>query len=165
MAEQYNNKTVYSIPRSFKPIVYQTVTLVVVSDALLLFTLLLIVGFRNTVGVDSSMIGFSIVLFGFKAIITAYGVYKSMQSWLGVTYFVVNNQLYIQSDVRSVNSTVFHLKDITKAQADQAYRAHRKQAYGTVHLTFARGMQVDEYRLTGIKDPDGIARMLSLGGK
>ena len=161
MTERYSNKTGYSIPRSFKPVVFQTVLLVFISDALLLFSLLLFAGLRNALGVEAELIALTIVLFGVKTVITIYGVYKMLQSWLGVSYFVVNNKLYIQSEIRSVSSSVFHLSDISKAEAGQSYRASKRQDYGTVKISFARGASLDTIELKGVKDPDTFAIQLS----
>lgn len=165
MAEQYNNKTGYSIPRSFKPIVYQTVTLVVVSDALLLFTLLLIIALRNAVGVDTQMIGLGIVILGIKAIITGFGLYRLLVESLGVTYFVQNHMLYIHSEIRQQPSTVYRIKDIAKAVADDSYRGVKKQEYGNVTITFNRNTSNDTIILRNVVDPSRVAVILSSGGK
>lgn len=161
MKERYSNKSGYSIPRSYKPVVLQTVVLVLISDALLLFTLLLFVGIRNALGVEAELIALSILLFGFKSMITIIGVYKLLQSWLGISYFVVNERLYIQSEIRSSPSSVLSLKDITKAEANQSYKAAVRQDYGTVKISFARGAAVDTIELKGVKDPDTIAIQLT----
>lgn len=161
MAEGRNNKTGYSIPRSFKPVVLQTVTVVALSDILLLAALLTTVGIRNALGLDAQLIGITVLFLGLKMVITTYGVFNMIRSWLGVSYFVVNNQLHVHSDIRSKSSEVYPLKDLAKASASTAYRMASAQNYGNVEIVFSRGAAVDSFTLHGVIDPELIARQLS----
>ena len=165
MADIRDNKSGYSIPRSFKPVVVKTVVLVAVSDAVLLLSLLLIIGIRNILGIDAELIGVAIVLFGLKTLVTVYGVYRMMQYWLGVTYYVVQNKLYVQSEIRQLPSSIYELKDIARVVADQSYTGFSKQDYGTVKISFVRSTPADDITLIGVKDPEAIARQLSKGIK
>ncbi len=157
--------TSYTIQRSIKPIVMRVVSLVLVTDALLLMALLLIVSLRNILGVDAQLIGLAVVLFSAKTLFTIYSVYSMMQSWLGVTYYVVEDKLYAQSDVKSVSSKIYRLEDISSVIADQAYWGPSGQDYGTVRITFVRSTKEKDIVLQGVKNPDTIANQLSKASK
>ena len=129
---QVNNKTGYSILKSPQQLLITTVVMVLFSDLVFLALILLLIGIRDTVGVDSSLVGFTSLLFVIKSALTAGALYKLLHTWLAVTYFVVNNKLYIQSDVRSVNSAVIELRDVHRASAARKYRGFNKTEYGDV---------------------------------
>lgn len=157
--------TSYSIQRSIKPIVMRVVSLVLVTDALLLLTLLLIVSIRNILGVDAQLIGLTVVLFSAKTLFTVYAVYSMMQQWLGVTYYVVGDKLYAQSDVKLQSSNIYELKDISRVTADQSYVLTAKQDYGTIRISFVRSSKEKDIVLLGVKNPETIAQQLSKASK
>jgi hypothetical protein len=163
MSDKRNNVSGYSIQRSYKPLLIQSVSLVFISDVLLVLILLLIIGLRNVLGIDAELIGFSILIISAKTLITAYGLYKMTKSWLGVSYFVVNNQLYIQSDIREVDSSVINLKDLSRAVSSTSYNVKKKTNYGDVALEFAKGASTFTIVLRGVLNPDQISKSLASG--
>jgi predicted membrane protein len=156
-----NNKTGYSIVKSPQQLLISAVVLILFSDLVFLALILLLVAIRNGIGVDSSLVGFTTLIFLIKSALTAGALYKMLHTWLGVTYFVVNNRLYIDSDVRHVNSTVIELKDVFKASADRKYRGFNKTEYGDVIIEFRTRASDNKISLTGIKNPEEVAAKIA----
>lgn len=151
----------FLIERSARPIIFQSMIIVLMSYSLLLFSLLLIVGIRRILGIDATLIGIGIVLFGVFSFFTASALYKLMDAWLRVSYFVSNNQLFLKSDSKHISSSTRSLGDITKVSADHAYRFFRPQDYGNVTIHFARGGSEEILTLKDVYKPSKIAKKLS----
>lgn len=150
----------FTITRSMKPIKYEVMSLVIVSDALYVFLVLLLIGLRNALGLDATLTVLLLTIFAFKSLVTVFGVYKMLQGWLGVTYYVVDGQLFIQSNIRRVNSSGRYLSDLRNAYVDQSYRGFKGQDYGSVKLEFASGASIENIVLTGVDKPDIVAKQL-----
>jgi hypothetical protein len=155
-----NNTAGYSIVKSYKPLVAFSVSVVVVSDILFIILLLFIIGVRSILGLDAELIGLTFLLFIVKSVITAASLYTAMRSWLGVTYFVHGQKLYIQSNIRQVSSGIIDLKDVHKATVKDSYRYMRKTDYGDVVIDFNQRTSADQVILQGVKDPQEVANLL-----
>ncbi len=156
-----NNKTGYSIVKSPQQLLMTAVSFVVFSDLVFLALLLLIIGIRNGIGVDSSLIGLTSILFLVKSALTAIALYRLLHIWLGVSYFVVNNKLYIESEVRQVDSSVIELKDVHRANASRTYRGWNKTEYGDVVIEFRTRASDNKVTLTGVKNPEDVAAKIA----
>jgi len=161
MSNQKNSNKGYAIPRSNKPLIVQTITMIIVSDTLYVFTLLSFIGLRNALGLDAQLIGLALALFIFKTIITIYSIYIILRQWLGISYFVSNGQLHIASEIRNVPSTIFALKDISKAVSSDSYSLLKKREYGSVVVSFTHGAVKENITLQSVKNPGQIANLLS----
>lgn len=137
-----------------------SITVILVSDALFVFLLLFIVGIRNVLGLDAELIGFSVLMFTVKSLLTAGSLYTTMRSWLGVSYFVVDNKLYIQSDVRHISSVIIELKDVHKATAKNSYKFLKKTEYGNVIIDFTKRASGEPVVLQGVSNPQEVANRL-----
>lgn len=165
MSEKRNNTTGYSITRSYKPLLIQSLSLVFISDVLFLALILLIVGIRNALGLDAELVGFTLLLFTLKTVLVTYSLYMLIKEWLGVSYYVTNNQLYIQSEIRSVDSSVIDLKKLGRAVSSTSYKAHKRTDYGNVTLEFAKGASTFSVVLKGVNNPDKVANNILSGQK
>lgn len=143
-----------------KPIKYEVLSVVLISDALFVFLVLLLIGLRNALGLDATLAALLITIFVFKSLLTVYGVYKMLQGWLGVTYYVMNGQLFIQSNIRSRESSGRYLSELRNAFVDQSYRGFKSQDYGAVKLEFASGASVEKVTLVGVDSPNIVAKKL-----
>ena len=73
----------------------------------------------------------------------------------------MNNRLYIESDVRHVNSAVIELKDVHRASADRKYRGFNKTEYGDIIIEFRTRASDDKVILSGIKNPEEVAAKIA----
>jgi hypothetical protein len=160
MRDNNPNKAGYSIPKSYKPLVKMAVSIVVISDLLFLFVLFSIIGLREALGLDATLIGLSIAIFCFKSVVTAFGIYTLLRDGLGVTYFIVNNKLHIQSSVRSINSQIIELKEVQRATSSNSYQLFKKTDYGDVIIEFSKHAQEDKVILRGVLNPDLITESI-----
>lgn len=151
----------YSIQKSYKPLMLQIMTVIFVSDVLFVFLILLLVGVRNVLGLDASLVAFTVLLFCVKTAITVYGAYTTMRNWLGVSYFVNSKRLAIQSDIRQAASSVWPLKDLRSVKVDDSYVLFRKTDYGDIHLNFSSGAAKQDVYLRNVKNPTEVAGKLS----
>lgn len=156
-----NNKTGYSIVKSPQQLLMTAVAFVVFSDLVFLALILLIVALRDAAGIDASLVGFTTIVFIIKSALTAGALFRLLHTWLGVSYFVVNNKLYIESDVRQVDSAVIELKDVHRANASRTYRGWNKTNYGDVVIEFRTRASDNKVVLTGVKNPEEVAAQIA----
>ena len=151
----------FLIERSSKPVVKKAIMIVLLSYALLLFSLLLIVAIRNALGIDSTLVGISFVLFGLFSILTTASLYTLLDGWLRVSYFVSGGQLHIKSKSKNFSSSTRSLNDLMRVSAAQSYKMFTAQNHGEIVLEFAKAGSSEKLVLKDVSDPDRVAAVLS----
>ena len=145
----------FSILRVPTPLITRTISIAVVSDALLILTLLLLVAIRDTLGVDSTLAGLSILIFALKTMIMVFGLFTVLNDWLKTSYFVSNGQLVIYSTSAAKDSNVYNLSEVRSMKLDKG-RLGSKFNHGNITLKFAQGSYKENVTLTDVSSPEQV---------
>lgn len=152
----------YSIVRSNNVFIVRVILIVIIADFVFGLLSLLIALLRETLDVSTT---FSISLwlvFMANIIITATGVYLLMRNWLSVRYFVIGEELVVQTVERKKSvEDIYDLTRIRSARVDQTGFAKSLNA-GTITLKIADAQIIreDTVVLSDIENPREIARLL-----
>ena len=145
----------FSILRVPSALIARTISIAVASDILLIITLLLFVEIRSILGVDSTLIGLTIIIFVMKTMIMVFGLFTVLNDWLKTSYFVSGGQLVVYSTSVSTESVVHDLKELRSMKLDKG-RMGSKMNYGTIKLQFAEGAYVEEVVLSDVGSPEQV---------
>lgn len=149
----------FSITRAPYPLISRALYIAVSTDAIYVLTLFLILGIRNTLGVDATLAGLALLLFFIKTALMVYGLFMVLSGWLKTSYFVMGGQLVIYSRSVSKQSEVYNLSEIRSIKL-RSNRPGKKFNYGNIEIKFAQGGTSDTIILTDVSHPNQVVTQL-----
>lgn len=160
MAKSKAKAVNFSITKSPKPAITQSVAALIVSDGLFILLVFLMIGIRNALGLTTTLAMLIFAIFVVKAIITTVGIYMILRNWLGISYYVMDGQLVIKSSIKQAMSSTRNLRELRNVQAGNKYFGSYEQKYGNVVLEFSTGASKENITLRGVENPELVGKRL-----
>ncbi len=151
----------FSIVKAPAPLLMRAVSIVVATDALYIFTILFLVGLRNILGLDATLIGLAFVLFFIKSALSAYALYGILNPWLKTSYYVMDKKLVIHTSQSSKESKVLNLKEVRSVSVSKS-RLGSVMKYGSIRVLFAEGSFERQVIIKDVANPELVAGRLDV---
>lgn len=146
----------FYITKNPMPLIVRMVTIIAASDLLFLLLIILIVSVRNILGIDSAMLFLFVLLFLGKTAVTLFAAYKQLRVWTGVSYYVMDGNLVVQSRVPSIASSTRKLKDLVNIRVTSGSALMGSRDSGNITLEFSSAASKEQVTLFDVDEPKRV---------